>query len=148
MTREYPPNVYGGAGVHVDHLSRELSRLVPVSVLCFDAQETPGDGRVWEEVTTDHHPLSVKRVKPWIGLAGPEQYRAALRTISVDLAMVPDAEGAMVVHSHTWYANLAGHLAKLVHGVPHVMTTHSLEPLRPWKAEQLGTGGYTISSFC
>src|SRR5262249_52824974 len=68
--------------------------------------------------------------------------------ISIDLAMVPSAEGAMVVHSHTWYANLAGHLAKLAHGVPHVMTTHSLEPLRPWKAEQLSAGGYAISSFC
>src|SRR5262249_15842513 len=121
---------------------------IPVRVLCFGAQEASGDSSVFEVVRTEHHPLSIEPVKPWIDLAGHEPYRAALKTISIDLAMVPSAEEAMVVHSHTWYANLAGHLAKLAHGVPHVMTTHSLEPLRPWKAEQLSAGGYAISSFC
>src|SRR6266516_1064389 len=72
---------------------------------------------------------------------------AALRTMGVDLAMAAATAGADLVHSHTWYANLAGHVAKLLHGVPHVVTTHSLEPLRPWKAEQLG-GGYALSLFC
>ena len=77
----------------------------------------------------------------------PTPYLAALRTLSVDLCMTAGLKGAALVHSHTWYANFAGRLSQLVHGIPHVMTTHSLEPLRPWKAEQLG-GGYRLSSFC
>lgn len=133
LTREFPPEIYGGAGVHVEYLARELARLVDVRVYCFG---TPRDS-----------PLVAAAYEPWEALAGPAQHLSALRTMSVDLAMAAGVEGADLVHSHTWYANLAGHLAKLVYGIPHVMTTHSLEPLRPWKREQLG-GGYELSSFC
>jgi alpha-maltose-1-phosphate synthase len=129
LTREYPPEVYGGAGVHVEYLARDLRRLADVRVHCFGAPRSePG-------VTAYADPP---------GLAGAN---AALRTMGVDLEMAAGCAGADVVHSHTWYANLAGHTAKLLHGVPHVVTTHSLEPLRPWKAEQLG-GGYALSSWC
>ncbi|MEU8022954.1 glycogen synthase [Micromonospora haikouensis] len=129
LTREYPPEVYGGAGVHVEYLARELRRLADVRVHCFGAPRTePG-------VTAYAEPA---------GLAGAN---AALRTMGVDLEMAAACAGTDVVHSHTWYANLAGHTAKLLHGVPHVVTAHSLEPLRPWKAEQLG-GGYALSSWC
>ncbi len=128
MTREYPPEVYGGAGVHVEYLARELRALAEVDVRCF-GEERP-DARAF---------------RPWEAVAagGP-----ALQTMSVDLAMAADLDGAQLVHSHTWYANFGGHVAKLLHGVPHVLTTHSLEPGRPWKAEQLGAGGYALSSFC
>jgi alpha-maltose-1-phosphate synthase len=128
ITREYPPEVYGGAGVHLEYLSRSLRELADVRVHCFGAPRTePG-------VTAYADPP---------GLASAN---AALRTLGVDLEMVVGCAGTDVVHSHTWYANLAGHVAKLLHGVPHVVTTHSLEPLRPWKAEQLG-GGYALSSW-
>jgi len=126
LTREYPPEVYGGAGVHVEYLARELHDLVDLTVHCFGAER---DG--------------AKTYRPWEAVRGS----AALETMSVDLAMTAGVEGAQLVHSHTWYANLAGHLAKLNYGIPHVATTHSLEPLRPWKEEQLG-GGYHLSSFC
>jgi alpha-maltose-1-phosphate synthase len=138
MTREYPPEVYGGAGVHVDYLSRELARLTAIEVRCFGAPRGP---------RADNGQIVVKAYEPWDRLAGSEPYAAALQAISVDLAMAEGLEGASLVHSHTWYTNLAGHLAKLVHGIPHVATTHSLEPLRPWKVEQLG-GGYAVSCFC
>ena len=85
--------------------------------------------------------------RAWDALAGSEPHLAALQAMSIDLAMAAGVQGAELVHSHTWYANLAGHLAKLTYGIPHVATVHSLEPLRPWKAEQLG-GGYALSSFC
>ncbi len=127
LTREYPPEIYGGAGVHVDYLSRELDRLVDLTVHC---QGSDRYGAVAHQ--------------PWDRLAGANP---ALRTISADLSMTAAVAGADLVHSHTWYANLAGHLATLLYGVPHVVTTHSLEPLRPWKAEQLG-GGYALSSWC
>ncbi|MDX2683456.1 glycogen synthase [Streptomyces soliscabiei] len=127
LTREYPPDVYGGAGVHVEFLARELRRLVDLDVHCW------GEGR------TD----GVLRHRPWSALDGAND---ALRTFSVDLAMAAALEGRELVHSHTWYANLGGHLAKQLYGVPHVVTAHSLEPLRPWKAEQLG-GGYALSSW-
>lgn len=133
LTREYPPEVYGGAGVHVEYLARELRRLVDVEVHCF--------GRPRED------PLVARAYQPWAALDTGAPYDAALRTMSVDLAMAGSVAGVEVVHTHTWYANFGGHLAKLVHGIPHVATTHSLEPLRPWKAEQLG-GGYAVSSFC
>jgi len=129
LTREYPPEVYGGAGVHVEYLARDLRRLADVRVHCF------GGPRTEEGVTAYPDPA---------GLAGAN---AALRTMGVDLEMAAGSAGTDLVHSHTWYANFAGHTAKLLHGVPHVVTTHSLEPLRPWKAEQLG-GGYALSSFC
>ncbi|WP_245674258.1 MULTISPECIES: glycogen synthase [Actinoplanes] len=129
LTREYPPEVYGGAGVHLEYLSRDLRNLADVRVHCFGAPR--------DETGVTAYPEGVE-------LAGAN---AALRTMGVNLAMAAGCEGADVVHSHTWYANFAGHTAKLLHGVPHVVTTHSLEPLRPWKAEQLG-GGYALSSFC
>jgi starch synthase len=135
MTREYPPEVYGGAGVHVKYLSRELARLTDIEIRCFGGPRA-SDGQI-----------VVRAYEPWERLAGSEPYFAALQAMSVDLAMAEGLEGASLVHSHTWYANLAGHLAKLIHRLPHVATTHSLEPLRPWKVEQLG-GGYAVSCFC
>ncbi|AKN75812.1 glycosyl transferase family 1 [Streptomyces sp. PBH53] len=119
--------MYGGAGVHVEFLARELAALVDLEVHCWG--EGRGDG--------------VVRHRPWSALDGSND---ALRTFSVDLAMAAGLEGRELVHSHTWYANLAGHLAKLQYGIPHVITAHSLEPLRPWKAEQLG-GGYALSGW-
>ncbi|MEU1476613.1 glycogen synthase [Streptomyces sp. NPDC005760] len=127
LTREYPPDVYGGAGVHVEFLARELRSLVDLDVHCWGEGRTEG----------------VVRHRPWSAL---DTANDALRTFSVDLSMAAGLEGRELVHSHTWYANLAGHLGKLLHGIPHVMTAHSLEPLRPWKAEQLG-GGYALSSW-
>ncbi len=130
LTREYPPDVYGGAGVHVEELVRALRsrESLDVQVRCFGApRDEPG--------TTAYADL------PELAAANP-----ALRTMAVDLAMADQCGGADVVHSHTWYANLGGHLGGLLHGVPHVVTAHSLEPLRPWKAEQLG-GGYALSSW-
>jgi starch synthase len=132
LTREYPPEVYGGAGVHTEYLARELRRLVELTVHCWGADRDEPD---------------VVAYRAWEALAGSEPHLAALQAMSIDLTMTAGVEGADVVHSHTWYANLAGHLAKLVYGIPHVVTVHSLEPLRPWKAEQLG-GGYALSSFC
>ena len=127
LTREYPPEVYGGAGVHVEYLARELRRLVDLSIHCWGSdRDEPG----------------VHAYRPWEALLS-----GAVAAMSIDLAMVEGIEGAELVHSHTWYTNLAGQLAKLAYGIPHVATVHSLEPLRPWKAEQLG-GGYALSSFC
>jgi starch synthase len=129
LTREYPPDVYGGAGVHVEYLAQNLRALADLRVHCFgDPRPVPG--------------VSAYREPP-----GLDQANAALRTMGVDLEMAAGCAGTNVVHSHTWYTNLAGHLAKLLHGVPHIVTAHSLEPLRPWKAEQLG-GGYALSSWC
>ena len=127
LTREYPPEAYGGAGVHVEYLARELARITDLEVRCFGA-DRPG----------------ALAFRPPAELAGAN---AALQTMAVDLQMAADLDGATLVHSHTWYANLAGHVSKLLHGVPHVVTCHSLEPMRPWKEEQLG-GGYRLSSFC
>lgn len=126
MTREYPPEVYGGAGVHVTELVAQLRRLCEVHVHCMGA---PRDGAV------------VAQPDPALRGANP-----ALSTLSADLNMVNTAAAATVVHSHTWYAGMAGHLTGLLYGIPHVLTAHSLEPLRPWKAEQLG-GGYRVSSW-
>jgi starch synthase len=132
LTREYPPEVYGGGGVHVEYLARELRRLEELTVHCWGA-DRPEPGVIAH--------------RPWDALGGSAPHLAALQAMSIDLAMAAGVDGAEVVHSHTWYANFAGHLAKLVYGIPHVATVHSLEPLRPWKAEQLG-GGYALSSFC
>ena len=126
LTREYPPEIYGGAGVHVEYLARELRRLVDLDVHCFGAPRPDATAHVANVA---------------LGEAN-----AALRVLSVDVAMAAGISGAQLVHSHTWYANMAGHLAKLVYGIPHVMSAHSLEPMRPWKAEQLG-GGYALSSW-
>ncbi|WP_086826769.1 glycogen synthase [Allokutzneria sp. NRRL B-24872] len=126
LTREYPPEVYGGAGVHVGFLVPRLRELIDVDVHCF------GGARA------DAHAHA--------SAAGLERANAALQTLSVDLSMVAAVEGVDLVHSHTWYANMAGQIAKVLHGIPHVVTAHSLEPRRPWKAEQLG-GGYQLSSW-
>jgi len=126
LTREYPPEVYGGAGVHVEYLARALSSsgLVDLTVHCEGA----------DRVGAVAH-------RPWQALSD-----SVLRVFSTDLSIADAVSGADLVHSHTWYANLAGHLASLRYGIPHVATVHSLEPLRPWKAEQLG-GGYALSSW-
>jgi starch synthase len=127
LTREYPPDVYGGAGVHVDFLVRELVKLADVDVHCM------GDPRSGATAHSEHDPLLVG--------ANP-----ALRTLAADLSMANLTAGCDIVHSHTWYANMGGHWAKLLYDIPHVVTSHSLEPQRPWKAEQLG-GGYRVSSW-
>jgi alpha-maltose-1-phosphate synthase len=126
MTREYPPEVYGGAGVHVTELVAKLRHLCEVDVHCMGAPR---------------HGVFVHQPDPQLKGANP-----ALTMLSTDLSMANGAAEATVVHSHTWYTGLAGHLAALLYGIPHVLTAHSLEPLRPWKAEQLG-GGYRISSW-
>lgn len=128
LTREYPPAIYGGAGVHVTELVRALRTDTEVQVRCF------GEPR-------DEADVHAYRVPHELDGAN-----AAISTLGVDLQMAQDCGGADLVHSHTWYANGAGHLAKLLHGIPHIVTAHSLEPLRPWKAEQLG-GGYRVSSW-
>ena len=136
FTNEYPPNVYGGAGVHVEYLSRELARLVPVEVRCFGDQDvTEPNLRVrgygpWAEATHDTDP----------------RFKGALDAFERNLAMAKDTLDADVVHCHTWYADMAGFLAKRLWGAPLVLTTHSLEPLRPWKVEQLGNA-YHLSSW-
>ncbi|MEO7230782.1 MAG: glycosyltransferase, partial [Candidatus Limnocylindrales bacterium] len=136
FTNEYPPNVYGGAGVHVEYLSRELARLVPVEVRCF------GDQRV------DAPNLRVRGYGPWpeATLDTDPRFKGALDAFQRSLSMAKDTFDADVVHCHTWYADMAGFLAKKLWGVPLVLTTHSLEPLRPWKVEQLGTA-YALSSW-
>ena len=132
LTREYPPEVYGGAGTHVEYLARELRHLVDISVHCWGPpRNEPG----------------VTGYQPWGALSEPKPESAALQAMSINLAMAAAVKGADLAHSHTWYANFAGHLSKLMWSIPHVMTIHSLEPLRPWKAEQLG-GGYALSTFC
>src|SRR3954452_7687652 len=127
LTREFPPDVYGGAGVHVDFLVRELRRLIDVDAHCM------GEPRQGATAHSEDDPR----------MPGAN---AALRILSTDLTMTAAVGDSQVVHSHTWYANMAGHWAKLLYDVPHVATAHSLEPRRPWKAEQLG-GGYRLSSW-
>lgn len=128
VTKEYPPEIYGGAGVHVTELVKALRESIEVRVRAFGAErDEPG-------TTAYGVPAELTSAN------------AALQTLGTDLEIVTDVAGADVVHSHTWYANFAGHLASLLHGIPHIVTAHSLEPLRPWKAEQLG-GGYAVSSF-
>ncbi|MEO7123957.1 MAG: glycogen synthase [Lacisediminihabitans sp.] len=128
VTREYPPEVYGGAGVHVAELVRSLRSDIDVVVRCFGLPRDEPD--VYNYLV----PAELAGANP------------SIATLGVDLQMAQDVAGADLVHSHTWYANGAGHLASLLHGIPHVVTAHSLEPLRPWKAEQLG-GGYRVSSW-
>jgi starch synthase len=137
LTREYPPDVYGGAGVHVEYLARELARLVDLRVHCFGAPRPTGPPG---SPAVTAHPT-------WDALEGGGRHLGALRTVATDLSIAAGVDGAELAHSHTWYANLAGHLAKLLYGIPHVVSVHSLEPLRPWKVEQLG-GGYHLSRFC
>jgi starch synthase len=132
LTKEYPPHVYGGAGVHVEYLARELARICDVEVRCFGEQAERRDR------------LAVRGLAPWSAVKGGG---SALEALAVDLAMARDPAGADIVHTHTWYTGFGGLVARLLHGIPLVLTTHSLEPTRPWKAEQLGAGGYALSSF-
>ncbi|MCL1900215.1 MAG: glycogen synthase [Promicromonosporaceae bacterium] len=132
LTREFPPHIYGGAGVHVSELSAVLRSHADVRVRAFDGPsgaEAEANG-----------------VFGYAALTELEGANPALQTLGVDLAMAGDVKGADIVHSHTWYANMAGHIGGLLYGIPHVISAHSLEPLRPWKAEQLG-GGYAVSSW-
>jgi len=130
LTKEYPPAIYGGAGVHVAELVRALRDLEGLDV----------------RVQAFGEPRDEAGVTAYADLPELVDANAALQTLGVDLAIAAGCEGADLVHSHTWYANLGGHLAGLLYGIPHIVTAHSLEPLRPWKAEQLG-GGYAVSSF-
>lgn len=128
ITKEYPPEIYGGAGVHVTELVKALRESIDVQVRAFGVER--------DEPGTTAYAVPAELASA----------NAAIQTLGTDLAIVTDAAGADVVHSHTWYANFAGHLASLLHGIPHIVTAHSLEPLRPWKSEQLG-GGYAVSSY-
>jgi starch synthase len=136
FTREYPPNVYGGAGVHVEYLSRELAKKIEVDVHC------------WGDQNSDDGPLHVRGSQPWKEISdGTEgKFKTALETVSLNLTQVKALSGVDVAHTHTWYASMAGFLAKKLYNIPFVLTTHSLEPLRAWKAEQLGSG-YAMSSW-
>ena len=136
FTREYPPYVYGGAGVHVEYLSGELAKLMDVEVRCFGDQDTTADG---------------VRVKGYPFAKGSfaqvdTKLSGALDTFETNLATLGARVDADIVHVHTWYAHLSGILSKLLYNIPLVHTVHSLEPLRPWKREQLG-GGYDTSSW-
>lgn len=135
-TNEYPPNIYGGAGVHVDYLSRALRKLMDVDVRCFGSQQESAEQ------------LLVRGFEPWseLGARGKREHRGAFNALTTNLAMIQEEMHADVVHCHTWYTHLAGLLARELWGVPLVITAHSLEPLRPWKQEQLG-GAYQVSSW-
>ncbi len=136
FTREYPPHVYGGAGVHVDYLSRELARTIQVEVRCWGRQDSV------------HGLLSVCGQEPWSEISQGTQakFKGALEALSLNLTQIKAIEGIDLAHTHTWYVAMAGFLAKKLYGIPFLMTIHSLEPLRAWKAEQLGAG-YALSSW-
>ena len=136
MTREYPPNVYGGAGVHVEYLARELAKKIDVEVHCWGTQHE------------DLGPLQVRGEEPPAELtAGSSaKFKAAVDAFALNLQVQKSLGQIELVHTHTWYASMAGFLAKKLYGIPFVLTTHSLEPLRAWKAEQLGSG-YAMSSW-
>jgi len=136
FTREYPPNVYGGAGVHVEYLSHELAKKIEVEVHC------------WGDQNSDSGNLHVRGNQPWSEITNgtTEKFKGALEAFSLNLTQVKALSGVDVVHTHTWYVSMAGYLAKKLYNVPFVLTTHSLEPLRAWKAEQLGSG-YAMSSW-
>jgi starch synthase len=136
FTREYPPNVYGGAGVHVEYLSRELAKKIEVEVHC------------WGEQQSDQGNLHVRGALPWAEITnGTEgKFKTALEAFSLNLTQIKALTGVDVVHTHTWYVSMAGFLAKKLYGIPFVLTTHSLEPLRAWKSEQLGSG-YAMSAW-
>jgi alpha-maltose-1-phosphate synthase len=136
FTKEFPPRVYGGAGVHVDYLSRELAKKITVEVHC------------WGPQNSDDGHLHVRGAEPWeeITKRTADKFAAALEALSLNLTQVKSLTGIDIVHTHTWYMSMAGYFAKKLYKVPLVLTTHSLEPLRAWKAEQLGSG-YAMSSW-
>lgn len=139
MTREYPPYVYGGAGVHVEYLSRELAKKIEVEVHAWGQEPAVGENAANLDVTFD---------EPWEAISGGTEakFKGALEALSLNLLQQLHLEKLDVVHTHTWYVSMAGFLAKKLYGIPFVLTTHSLEPLRAWKAEQLGSG-YALSSW-
>ena len=136
ITREYPPNVYGGAGVHVEYLSRELAKKIEVEVHCWGSQRD------------DFGSLHVRGLEPPLGITGDssQKFKGAVDALALNLAQLKDLSAIGLVHTHTWYASMAGFLSKKLYNIPFVLTTHSLEPLRAWKAEQLGSG-YALSSW-
>ena len=134
LTREYPPNVYGGAGVHVEELSKVLAAHADVDVHAFDGPREAGVSPAGVTVHGYDYPAELASAN------------AAIKTLGVDLEIADRVREADILHSHTWYANMAGHIGGMLHGIPHVISAHSLEPLRPWKREQLG-GGYEVSSW-
>lgn len=136
FTREYPPHVYGGAGVHVEYLSRELAKLINVEVHC------------WGDQQSDATSLQVRGAEPWSEITNGTtgKFKGALEALSLNLTQIKALSGVDVAHTHTWYVAMAGFLAKKLYGIPFVLTVHSLEPLRAWKAEQLGSG-YAMSSW-
>ena len=134
IAREFPPNVYGGAGVHLRYLVQELRKMISVEVRCIGEQNV------------NEKNFSVKGYQTWKSLTGDPQISKALQTIATDLSIVNDFLDSDIVHTHTWYASFAGYLAKMLYSKPLVVTCHSLEPLRPWKEEQLGSG-YKLSSW-
>ncbi|OXT06768.1 glycogen synthase [Thermoanaerobacterium thermosaccharolyticum] len=136
FTNEFPPNIYGGAGVHVDYLTKELSKLMDVDVRCFGEQNTSLNN------------MSVRGYREWEILKKDsiDKLQKVLGPLSIDVAMVKDPITSNIVHCHTWYTFMAGFLAKMLYDIPLVVTIHSLEPLRPWKEEQLGNG-YHLSTW-
>ncbi|HXD99548.1 MAG TPA: glycogen synthase [Candidatus Acidoferrum sp.] len=135
VTREYPPHIYGGAGVVVDQLSRALARRMGVEVRCFGPREPRADG------------ITLRGYTPWERVGGKDvRFAPALETLSIGLAMARDPVDADVVHAHTWYADMGALWISQLHRIPLIVTLHSMEPLRPWKADQLGSG-YLVSSW-
>ena len=146
MTREYPPYVYGGAGVHVEYLARELARHIEVEVHAWGEQ--PQHGEISGHDAPENPNLHVFFEQPWDAITNgtKAKFKGALEALSLNLQQQLDLSKLDVIHTHTWYVAMAGFLAKKLYGIPFVLTTHSLEPLRAWKAEQLGTG-YALSSW-
>ena len=141
LTREYPPKVYGGAGVHAEELSKVLAERIDVTVRAFDGPRTEAD----VPAITGSDPKGSLTVVGYDTPAELKDANGAIKTFGVDLQIANDVD-ADIIHAHTWYACLAGRLAQQLHEIPLVITAHSLEPFRPWKREQLG-GGYNLSSW-
>src|SRR6201996_4584490 len=146
MTREYPPYVYGGAGVHVEYLSRELAKRIEVEVHAWG--DIPAAETLPQHTEPPNPNLEVHFENPWpmISTGTTAKFKGALEALSLNLLEQLHLDKLDVIHTHTWYVSMAGFLAKKLYGIPFVLTTHSLEPLRAWKAEQLGTG-YALSSW-
>jgi starch synthase len=148
MTREYPPYVYGGAGVHVEYLSREMAKTIEVEVHAWGSPPEKGKEPTQSSGEGANGNLEVHFEQPWDAITNgtTAKFKGALEALSLNLLEQLHLEKIDVIHTHTWYVSMAGFLAKKLYGIPFVLTTHSLEPLRAWKAEQLGTG-YALSSW-
>ena len=148
MTREYPPYVYGGAGVHVEYLSRELARTIEVEVHAWGATPEASQPLPGADSATAPRNLDIHFEQPWDAIStGTEaKFKGALEALSLNLLEQLHLDKLDIIHTHTWYVAMAGFLARKLYGIPFVLTTHSLEPLRAWKAEQLGSG-YALSSW-